>query len=52
MTAIKGVYGGLRPVKTRKIWVLEIEIPEEEIKHVTDIMGFLSFLGLAAIFLI
>lgn len=40
MTAIKGTYGGLRPVKTRKVWVIEIEIPEEEIKHVTDVMGF------------
>lgn len=40
MTAIQGVYGGLRPVKTRKIWVLEIEIPEEQIKEVTNVMGF------------
>jgi len=40
MSAIKGVYAGLKPVKSRKIWVLEIEIPEEHIKHVTDIMGF------------
>jgi hypothetical protein len=37
---IQGEYAGLKPVKTRKVWVLEIEIPEEKIKHVTDIMGF------------
>jgi len=42
MTAIKGTYAGLKPVKTRKIWVIEIEVPEENIKHVTDIMGFPS----------
>lgn len=40
MTAIKGVYAGLKPIKTRKVWIVEIEVPEEEIKHVTDILGF------------
>jgi hypothetical protein len=40
MTAIKGVYANLRPVRTRKVWVMEIEIPEEEIKNATDVMGF------------
>jgi hypothetical protein len=40
MTAIKGEYANLKPVKTRKVWVLEVEIPEEEIQYVTEVLGF------------
>lgn len=40
MTAIKGTYSNLKSIKTRKVWVLEIEFPEENIKHITDVLGF------------
>lgn len=40
MTAVKGTYANLRPIKSRKVWVLEIEVPEEEITNTTNILGF------------
>ena len=42
MTAIKGTYSGLKQIKTRKVWVLEIEVPEEAAHTVTDLLGFPS----------
>jgi len=40
MTEIKAEYSGLKPIKSRKIWVLEIEFAEERIDYITSILGF------------
>jgi hypothetical protein len=36
---LKGTYAGVQFVKTRKVWVVQIELPGGQLQHILDVLG-------------